>query len=85
MPVPGPVQDVLFPLWDEVKAEHVVPGVRALLKQLHEEIDRLEAAVTPTWSGLVEPLERVSDRLSRVWGCVSHLKVGMCVWWGGGG
>jgi oligopeptidase A len=30
--------------------------------------------VTPTWSGLVEPLERISDRLGRPWGVVSHLK-----------
>ena len=30
--------------------------------------------MTPTWSGLVEPLERISDRLGRTWGVVSHLK-----------
>ena len=31
-------------------------------------------SVTPTWAGLVEPLERIGDRLGRVWGLVSHLK-----------
>ena len=30
--------------------------------------------MTPTWSGLVEPLERIGDRLGRPWGTVSHLK-----------
>ena len=30
--------------------------------------------VKPTWEGLVEPLERVADRLQRVWGTVMHLK-----------
>ncbi|PNW73795.1 hypothetical protein CHLRE_13g572900v5 [Chlamydomonas reinhardtii] len=66
--------DVSFPKFDQVKPEHVVPGVKHLLAQLHAEIDKLESAVEPTWSGLVEPLERISDRHQRVWGIVSHLK-----------
>jgi oligopeptidase A len=33
----------------------------------------LEAKVTPTWSGLVEPLERLGERLTWSWGVVSHL------------
>ncbi|KAG2436620.1 hypothetical protein HYH02_011555 [Chlamydomonas schloesseri] len=66
--------DVSFPKFDQVKPEHVVPGVKHLLGQLHAEIDKLEAAVEPTWQGLVEPLERISDRHQRVWGIVSHLK-----------
>jgi oligopeptidase A len=68
----------VFPKFDEVKAEHVVPGMRALLTRLHAEIDALEAGVEPTWAGLVEPLERISDRHSRTWGVVSHLKVCCC-------
>jgi oligopeptidase A len=58
-----------------VKPEHVVPGVKALLKQLHSEIDELESSLTPTWSGLVERLEKLTDRHQRTWGIVSHLKV----------
>lgn len=68
-------QDVSFPLYDEIKPEHVVPGVKQLLAELHEAIDKLEAGVVPTWSGLVEPLERIGDRHQRVWGVVSHFKV----------
>jgi len=30
--------------------------------------------VKPTWPGLVEPLERISDALGRTWGVVGHLK-----------
>lgn len=52
----------------------MVPGIRGLLDQLSKEIDALEQNVTPTWEGLVEPLERISDRLSRAWGTISHLK-----------
>jgi oligopeptidase A len=63
-----------FPLWDEVKAEHVVPAIRQLLEETSSEIDALEKNVEPTWGGLVEPLERIVDRLGRAWGTVSHLK-----------
>eukprot|EP00879_Flechtneria_rotunda_P027088 GHRR01028954.1.p1 GENE.GHRR01028954.1~~GHRR01028954.1.p1 ORF type:complete len:258 (+),score=79.35 GHRR01028954.1:165-938(+) len=68
------LQDVVFPLYDQVKAEHVVPGMRALLAQLHKDIDALESSVVPTWSGLVEPLEQLTDHHQRTWGIVSHLK-----------
>lgn len=69
------VQDAAFPLFDQVKAEDVVPGITALVGDLNREIDALEESVQPTWEGLIEPLERISDRLSRAWGTVSHLKV----------
>ena len=69
------MQDTPFPLFDEVKAEHVVPGITQLLDELNAELDELEKKVQPTWSGLVEPLERLTDRLSLAWGTVSHLKV----------
>ena len=68
------MQNSPFPLWDEVKAEHVVPAIRQLLDETNKAIDELEANVTPTWPGLVEPLERIMDRLGRAWGTVSHLK-----------
>ena len=68
------MQDSPFPDYSAVKAEHVVPGIRSLLSQLHAEVDELEAVVVPTWEGLVHPLERIVDRLSRAWGTVTHLK-----------
>lgn len=61
-------------MFDKVTAEHVVPGIRSLLDELNREIDELEKNVTPTWEGLVEPLEGIVDRLGRAWGTVSHLK-----------
>lgn len=56
----------------------MVPGIRALLSELSSEVDALEASARSgeagTWAEVVVPLERVGDRLSRVWGSVSHLK-----------
>lgn len=34
----------------------------------------LEKTVEPSWPKLVEPLEKMLDRLSVVWGAVNHLK-----------
>ena len=68
------LQDSPFPKFDEVQAEHVVPGIQALLKQVAAEIDSLEQNVSASWEGLVEPLERIADRMSRAWGTVTHLK-----------
>lgn len=34
----------------------------------------LERRVEPSWPKLVEPLEKIVDRLSLVWGIVNHLK-----------
>lgn len=32
------MQDSPFPAYSEVKADHVVPGIRALLAELHAEV-----------------------------------------------
>ena len=62
-----------LPPFEAIKPEHVVPAMTQLLPELDEELASLEAKVTPTWSGLVEPLERLGERLTWSWGVVSHL------------
>lgn len=66
--------DEPFPLFDRVMPEHVVPGMKTLLDELNAQVTTLEEEVKPTWAGLIEPLERISDRNQRAWGVVSHLK-----------
>lgn len=61
------------PRFHEIGPEHVVPGIRTLLAELAGALDALEASVAPTWDAVVEPLERIGDRLARVWGTVGHL------------
>ncbi|KAG2293591.1 hypothetical protein Bca52824_040260 [Brassica carinata] len=38
------------------------------------ELEQLEKSVEPSWPKLVEPLEKLVDRLSVVWGVINHLK-----------
>ncbi|KAJ7556220.1 hypothetical protein O6H91_05G074800 [Diphasiastrum complanatum] len=68
------LEDAEFPRFDAVEARHVVPGIRQLLTDLENELVKLEANLQPSWPGLVQPLEKIVDRLSVAWGVVSHLK-----------
>ncbi|OWM85432.1 hypothetical protein CDL15_Pgr019056 [Punica granatum] len=68
------LQDFDFPPFDAVEPQHVRPGIRALLKKLENDLEELERTVEPSWSKLVEPLEKIVDRLAVVWGMVNHLK-----------
>ena len=38
------------------------------------ELEELEKTVEPTWPKLVEPLEKIIDRITVVWGAINHLK-----------
>ncbi|MEO1146064.1 MAG: M3 family metallopeptidase [Cyanobacteria bacterium J06638_22] len=62
-----------LPPFDRIAPEHVVPAMTALMADLHAQLTALEQTLTPTWAGVVEPLQRLSDRLSWSWGIVSHL------------
>jgi len=63
-----------FPLFDQIKAEDVVPGMKQIIADVEEGLKDLEENVQPTWSGLVESLEALTDKLAKSWGAVSHLK-----------
>src|SRR5215813_8749081 len=63
----------LFPRFDLIHPEHVVMAMQQLLTELETALQRLEAQAQPTWEGLVEPLERLTDRLNVTWGIVGHL------------
>ncbi len=62
-----------LPPFAEIQSEHVVPAMTQLLAELETELSSLEANVEPAWSGLVEPLEKITERLSWCWGVVNHL------------
>lgn len=62
-----------LPPFEKIKAEQVVPAIGELLKELEGDLTDLEANVTSTWTGLVEPLTRIEERLNWSWGIVGHL------------
>ena len=62
-----------LPPFDRIQPEHIVPGITQLLEELQQQLTELEGTVQPTWDGLVEPLDRLSERLRWSWGIVGHL------------
>jgi oligopeptidase A len=62
-----------LPPFGEIKPEHIVPAMTELLERLDNELETLEANVQASWTGLVEPLEKLTEPLYWTWGIVSHL------------
>lgn len=62
-----------LPPFSGIQAEQIVPAFTELLAELDQKLTTLEANIQPTWSGLVEPLEKLTERLNWSWGIVSHL------------
>lgn len=62
-----------LPRFDLFSPSHVVPGIRTLIESLDSELTELEDRLTPTWAGLIEPLEAMGERLGFGWGLVGHL------------
>jgi oligopeptidase A len=67
------LQGTGLPRFAEIKAERVVPAFHELLAELDQQLTALEANIEPTWKGLVEPLEKLTERLTWSWGVVNHL------------
>ena len=60
--------------FDRITPADITPAIDALLQQAHTVVTLLEASTdTATWDNCVVPLEHVTEKLSRVWGIVSHL------------
>jgi oligopeptidase A len=62
-----------LPPFPDIQPEQIVPAFTALLAELEEKLTILEANIQPTWSSLVEPLEKLTEPLNWSWGLVSHL------------
>lgn len=62
-----------LPRFDLFSPDQVVPGIRSLIEELDAELDAIEANVDPSWSGLIERIEGMGERLGFAWGLVGHL------------
>ena len=63
-----------LPPFSKIRPEHAEPAIDALLAENRRRLEALLEAGGPYgWHNLVEPLELMEDRLSRVWSPVRHL------------
>ncbi|WP_373541241.1 M3 family metallopeptidase [Chamaesiphon sp.] len=62
-----------LPPFPEITPEQVVPAMTELLTEANAALTQLEANIIPTWAGLVEPLDRLTERIGWSWSIVGHL------------
>jgi oligopeptidase A len=63
-----------LPPFSQIKAEHVEPAIDSLLAENRKTVEQLLSATEAyTWDNLIQPLEDMDDRLSRIWSPVSHM------------
>ena len=74
MPEANPILNwEIFPDFPAITAGHVAPAMQEAVTRSIAELEALEAARPDTWHGLLVPLERLTDRVSRAWGLATHL------------
>lgn len=63
-----------FPAFDQMTPEGADAAFERLLPETTEAVNQLEASFTPTWEGLVRPLDEICRPLHEAWGFFHHLK-----------
>ena len=67
-----------LPRFAAIRAEHVEPALDATIAANRGAIEQLLADdQAPAWNNLVQPIEDMNERLSRLWSPVSHLNAVM--------
>ena len=63
-----------LPLFDQIEPDHISPAIESILNEANTLIHSLkEMKVTPSWNNFVEPIEIISEKISRAWGQIEHL------------
>lgn len=72
------LQESTLPPFDTVKAAHVLPAIKEILKGNRATIAAILADDSSRdWTGFAAPLEELGDRLEQAWSPVSHLNAVM--------
>ncbi|MEM1007543.1 MAG: M3 family metallopeptidase, partial [Myxococcota bacterium] len=61
------------PAFEIIRTEHIEPAVEVMLAQAEADFEALLKQHTPTWEGLIEPLDRIELAMQETWGPVGHL------------
>jgi oligopeptidase A len=78
MPLDAPPNPLLdfsdLARFEAIRPEHITPAIDTLLAQCRRAVAQVaDPAVAADWDSVVEPLDDVTDRLSRAWGAVAHM------------
>ena len=63
-----------LPLFDQIEPDHISPAIESILNEANTLIHSLKKMSIPTsWGNFVEPIEIISEKISRAWGQIEHL------------
>ena len=63
-----------LPRFKDIQPQHIEPALDDMLDHNLRQIDGLiDHKVQPNWENFMQPMEEISDQLSRMWSPVSHL------------
>jgi oligopeptidase A len=63
-----------LPLFDQINPDHIAPALECILKEANTLIYSLrEMNGSISWENFVEPIEIMSEKISRAWGQIEHL------------
>ena len=71
------LQDTALPRFDAIAPEQIEPAISRLIAEQRARVAQIEAQSEPSFKSVVEPLEELQHRLSRVWSPVGHLNAVM--------
>jgi len=71
------LQDTPLPRFDAITPEQIEPAISRLIAEQRARVAQIEADPSPSFRTVVEPLEELQHRLSRVWSPVGHLNAVM--------
>src|SRR5665213_139328 len=63
-----------LPSFSTIRPKEIEATVRTLLDQQHKDIATLLAQPGPfTWNNLMQPMEEMSDEVSKLWSPIAHM------------
>ena len=63
-----------LPLFEQISEKHISPAVNEVLKDNRLTIKKVESnKEDPNWENFVSPLQKINEKLSRVWSQINHL------------
>ena len=62
-----------LPRYNAVEIDDIVPAIKEVVRTTHDAIEQLESNLSPTWDGLIKPLEAMDVPFEYSWQLLSHL------------
>lgn len=62
-----------FPLFEQLKSEHILPALEQVLENNRVQIRLISERPEGGWSDFAEPLENLGEEIEHIWSPVSHL------------